>query len=118
MGRMLLQGHGQELYFRERQREVLQGAYPVKDQDPDEKQSDVERLMFFTMGKDEIGKDDDAERGQVERWFLSLAREDASINPPHIGGPLYPPINAFLSSPLAWMHPRHAYRINQGINLL
>jgi arabinofuranan 3-O-arabinosyltransferase len=114
MGRMLLTRHGKELYFRERQREVLQGAYPAEDQDRKQESSDVEHLMYFTMGKD----DEKGERGELERSFLTLVGEDPSIPATNIGGPLYPPINAFLSYPLAWMHPRHAYRINQGINLL
>src|SRR5207302_1440446 len=80
-------------------------------------ETDVDHLMSATMGND-TGK---GERTVLERWILAKVGEEAAIdiNPPHtIGGPLYPPINAFLSYPLAWLHPRTAYRINQGINLL
>jgi hypothetical protein len=114
MGRMLQQGHSQELYFRETQRKVLEGAYPREEEDPDEKDTDVDHLMSFIMGDDNI----EGSRSDLERRLLDWAGEDAAINPPHIGGPLYPPINAFLNYPLAWMPPRHAYRLSQGINLL
>jgi arabinofuranan 3-O-arabinosyltransferase len=114
MGRMLQQGHGRELYFRETQRTVLEGAYPRDEEDPEEKESDADHLMKFTMGED----DSKGDRSEWERRLLELAGEDAAINPPHIGGPLYPPINAFLSYPLAWMPPRLAYRVNQGFNLV
>src|SRR5262249_54452127 len=35
-----------------------------------------------------------------------------------VGGPLYPPINAFFFAPLALMPPRVAYRVNQGFGAL
>ncbi len=55
MGRMLVTGHGQELYNRHVQRQVLREAYPDNDsQHPDENEpahkTDTENLMYWMMG--------------------------------------------------------------------
>jgi hypothetical protein len=94
MGRLLVVGHGHDLYDRERQREVLARAYPVEDQAPPDpartdNRSDAEWLMFWLMGNDE---------GDGR----------------HVGGPLYPPVNAFYCAPLALFPVRVAYRVNQA----
>jgi hypothetical protein len=118
MGRMVQQGFGKELYSRERQRKVLEAAYlreyQAEDVKPDD--TDTEHLMSFTMGSDSSK----GERGEWEARLLELVGEDAAIpiNPPHTGGPLYPPINALVSYPYGWMPPHIAYRVSQGMNLL
>lgn len=91
MGRMLFEGHGRELYNRDVQRAVLTEHYPDYDRDPDSNKNDVENLMEWLIGNDEES---------------------------NLGGPLYPPINAFLAYPLANWPPVIAYRINQAVNLL
>jgi hypothetical protein len=133
MGRLLVEGHGHDLYNRSRQRLILTAAYPVEDQEPDAKRSDAENLMFWMMGVDEPGAPEalgsflapfaaaDAPgaaallaAGQQE-WTperLDHARARSS------GGPLYPPINAFLNAPLALLSVRTAYRVQQVNNLL
>src|SRR5271155_2038335 len=47
MGRMLLKGHGRELYHRNVQRQVLAEVYPREDEDPAQARSDVENLMLW-----------------------------------------------------------------------
>jgi arabinofuranan 3-O-arabinosyltransferase len=104
MGRMLVEGHGRELYVRSRQLDVLRAAYPVEDQEPDQKRDDAEQIQCNFMGKDLPEGQSEVDRSQPR----PLAG---------IGGPLYPPINAFYYSPLALLRPRLAYRVNQGLNL-
>jgi arabinofuranan 3-O-arabinosyltransferase len=127
MGRMLQQGYGRELYFRERQKKVLNGAYP-KDENPSPEDLDYKHLMDFTMGDDS----DKSLRTEREHWILAQVGDDwngdsaecedgeepdQSTQHPHIGGPLYPPINAFLNYPLAWLRPVEGYRVAQVANL-
>jgi hypothetical protein len=114
IGRMLQQGHGHELYFRDQQRSVLEAAYPREDEDPNEKETDADHLITYSIDADEKL----TERGPFERWILTQVGEDPAINPPKIGGPLYPPINAFFYYPLACMKPLYGYRTNQGVNLV
>jgi hypothetical protein len=89
MGRMLLEGHARRLYDRGVQRQVVQGAFPAADQAPEQKLSDVDDLLESLMGHDD-----------------------------GVGGPLYPPLNAFVMAPLAVLPPRPAYRIGQLVNVL
>ena len=35
-----------------------------------------------------------------------------------VGGPLYPPVNAFFAAPLALMDPHTAYRVQQLFNVV
>src|SRR5262249_49940401 len=114
IGRMLQQGYGHELYYRDRQRSVLESAYARDDQDKTLAESDADDLIINTVDADTSIP----ERGPLERWVLTKAGEDPAINPPKIGGPLYPPINAFYYYPLACMKPLYAYRINQAANLV
>jgi hypothetical protein len=93
MGRMLLEGHARHLYDRAAQRGVLRPVFPAADESPTQTESDVEDLMASLMGKD----DPDATR--------------------NVGGPLYPPLNAFLQAPLALLPPRVAYRTMHFVNL-
>jgi hypothetical protein len=111
MGRMLQQNCGRELYFRDQQVEVLKGAYP-EDEDPSPEDHDYKHLMDNTMGDDS----DKSLRTEREHWILAQMGDDSDRNP-HIGGPLYPPINAFLGYPLAWLHPVEGYRVAQFANL-
>lgn len=93
MGRLLVTGQGRDLYDRRRQRAVLEAAYPLADGSPEQRKSDAEGIMWSMMGEDDPAK----------RW---------------VGGPLYPPLNAFLSAPLALLEPRPAYRTYQALNIL
>lgn len=95
MGRMLRDGHARQLYHRDILRDVLSAWYPPSDQAPKQERSDVEHLMFCFMGSDTPN----------------------SPGEPAIGGPLYPPLHAFLYAPLAGLPPRPAYRLAQIIFL-
>ncbi len=135
MGAMLLRGHGQDLYIRGYQRQVLVDAYPYDDETPDKNRPDDEKgrrdagsLMTWFMGQD----DDEGDRvtgslltplaasdpfggaalliaGHEEWTPKNLERAGKA----HIGGPLYPPINAFFYAPLGLLDPRTGYRVNQ-----
>ncbi|MBI1917393.1 MAG: DUF2029 domain-containing protein [Planctomycetes bacterium] len=89
MGRMLLEGHARRLYDRGVQRQLLRRAFPREDEAPDQEISDVDDLLSALMGHDE-----------------------------GVGGPLYPPLNAFVMAPLALLPPRPAYRVGQLVNVL
>ena len=112
IGRMLQQGYGHELYFRERQRIVLDAAYPRDEQDSTD--ADADDLIGYAIDVDASV----TERPPLERWILTNVGEDTAINPPKIAGPLYPPVNALFFYPLACMTPLHAYRTNQVVNLV
>src|SRR6266849_3346469 len=112
IGRMVQQGYGHELYFRERQRIVLNAAYPRDEEDLTDSDSDA--LIGYAIDVDASV----TARAPLERWILIKVGEDTAINPPKIAGPLYPPIAAFFSYPLACMKPVHAYRTNQVVNLV
>jgi arabinofuranan 3-O-arabinosyltransferase len=133
MGRMLVAGHGRELYNRSFQRLVLTPAYPVEDQDPKQERSDAEGLMSWVMGTDNA----EAPRvfggmltpltagGGLEAVTLLAAGQqewtDAKLAPAcerRVGGPLYPPINAFIFAPLGTLPPRVGYRVNQVFGVM
>jgi arabinofuranan 3-O-arabinosyltransferase len=105
MGRMLSQGHGQRLYLRSQQRQVLEAAYPKEDQAQDADKDDAQNLMNWLIG-------DDAEEGSAEpnHWQLHLD--------PGVGGQLYPPINAFINYPVGSFSPQVGYRINQALSIV
>jgi len=90
MGRMLLLGHGRELYSRSKHLEVAREAYPRDREAPGATDHDAERLV---------------------RWYIG-ADEDP------IGGPLYPPVHAFVMAPLALISdPYLSYRVAQALML-
>src|SRR5262245_23393703 len=67
MGRLLVQGHGQELYSRARHLGVARAAYSVDRGPPNNSPRDADRLVGYYPGQ----------------W------------PDQVGGPLYPPVHAF-----------------------
>ncbi len=100
MGRMLVENHGDQLYNRTIQRRVLARYYSDPLRNPVvPKASDLENLMGWLMGHDQPEPGEDLE----------------TFRP--VGGPLYPPINAFIAYPLALMQPWVAYRVAQFLNL-
>jgi hypothetical protein len=130
MGRMLVTGHGRQLYDRTVQREVLRPAYPDEDGEPDK--PDVDKLMSWIMGGDDARAAEVvgsfaaplAAAGPVQaaallaagqgEWTGERVRQAAEKQ---VGGPLYPPVNAFLYGPLALLAPRTAYHLQQIANL-
>jgi arabinofuranan 3-O-arabinosyltransferase len=136
MGRMLARGHGRELYSRPRYWEVAQQAYPVADQAPAAAQSDAAELLQQFMGDDDprwgdfagavgalAGATDPFQRAALavqgraewdEKRLSDLTRPKR-INA-GLGGPLYPPIQAFLMLPFALGdHPQRAYFVMQWL---
>lgn len=140
MGRMLVEGHGDQLYNRDMHRQLLRAFFPREDEIPSEKRTadkqdkhDVESLMFACMGRD-----DPAAARAVASCLAPLAARDSPsaalllaggqsswtdeqfrpVAAWAVGGPLYPPVNAFLMVPIASLPPRPAYRLQQAINLL
>lgn len=90
MGRLLVLGHGQELYSRQRHLEVARAGFPRDRQPPHATDNDAERLVSWY-----VGPDDDP-----------------------IGGPLYPPVHAFVMAPFGLIaHPYLSYRLCQGVML-
>jgi hypothetical protein len=134
MGAMLVQDHGRELYNRDVQRGVLVAAYPTDRQDPtlkDPRDNDASKLMSYVMGNDDrrrnaigsVGAPFAAAdpfgaltltAGSQREWYERNFRD---FDYP-VGGPLYPPINAFVYAPLGMMPPHVSYRVNQLLNLL
>jgi hypothetical protein len=134
MGAMLVRGHGRQLYNRNVQRQVLILGYPRDQEDPRATGSDADKLMTSFMGSD----NDSRRAAQVIGSFtLPLADSDPwsvlvltttgadgwhaesldEVTKPRRGGPLYPPINAFVYAPLGMLPPQVAYRCNQILNL-
>ncbi len=82
MGRLLATGHGSDLFSRSRQLEVARQAYPPDREIPGTNDHDPEGLLQHFMTTDD----------------------------PEVGGPLYPPIHAFVMLPFALGdHPQAAY---------
>jgi hypothetical protein len=142
MGAMLAQGHGEDLYDRRVQREVLKGAYPYEEETPDERRPDKEKgkrdykeMMSWFMGHEEpealpplltpLGAADPL--GQAALAAAAWSDEkpegtkesyaDRAANA-WVGGPLYPPINAFVYAPLGALRPWIGYRFNQVLCLV
>src|SRR5713226_4681314 len=91
LGRMLIAGQGRHLYDRSSQREVLQNVYPRENENPRQETTDVDMLLFRLIGK-----------------------EDPPANDVYvIGGPIFPPIQAFWHYPVANLSPQAAYRTLQ-----
>jgi hypothetical protein len=90
MGRLLVRGHGRELYSRERHLEVAREAYPIDREAPNQDPHDADRLVGYYPGP----------------W----------TDP--VGGPLYPPVHAFVMAPLGLIpDPYVAYRVTQALML-
>jgi arabinofuranan 3-O-arabinosyltransferase len=90
LGRLLVTGHGHELYSRAAHLEVARQAYPHAGEPPNRLPHDAEQLVDWYPG----GPDDP------------------------VGGPLYPPVHAFVMAPLALIpDPYVAYRVTQGLML-
>ncbi len=132
MGRMLATGHANQLYNRNVQRLVLGDAYPPEDQKPGDR-SDTENLMYWMMGEDIGGADQvfgssATPLAAADSWqaavlicatseHLTAERVELAGTRP-VGGPLYPPVNAYFYAPLGMMMPPTAYRVQQIFNVV
>jgi hypothetical protein len=138
MGRMLARGFGRELYVRPRQWEVAQQAYPPAHESPTTSKHDPELLIQHFMGYDDprwegfagavsamAGASNPFQRaaaaiGSQRRWSPERLDElSHPKGPDGIGGPLYPPIHAFVMLPFALGdHPQAAYFAMQYVQML
>jgi hypothetical protein len=138
MGRMLVSGHGHELYNRHHQRQVLHQIYRPEDwelidRNPGDAEDagDVERMMYWIMGRDDgarktlgsvlapLSAADPLQAvalvaANQEQWTEPNLCE--AVHP--VGGPLYPPVSALYNAPLALVEVHTAYRVQQCVNLL
>jgi len=151
MGRMLVMGHGHELYHRQRQWEIVNAAYPIENESPvqrdesilpryqrihaeyhEDVRHDADRMMYWFMGSDSPAWQTAGgatvaplATGIPANPFATIALNAAStdavsptvvaeVEKPAIGGPLYPPVHAFLYAPLGLIdHPQDAYALFQ-----
>lgn len=88
--RLLVTGHGHELYSRSAQRTVIDAAFPKADEAPQAPASDADNLFG---------------------WLLDAPPREPG-GPP-IGGALYPPTQALLFAPVGFLTPRAGYRSTQ-----
>ena len=151
MGRMLVLGHGRELYHRQRQWEVVRAGYPTSAEtyiqreesilpkhqrklmrSDEEVAHDADRMMFWFMGKDARGWTMVGGAAAAPLMvdlsgnpFTTIAACEsagnqvsptlvAEVQKPAVGGPLYPPIHAFLYAPFGlFEHPQDAFYLFQ-----
>ena len=151
MGRMLVLGHGRELYHRQRQWEVVRAGFPVADETAVQREESILPKPRRQLGRsgDDVGHDADS----LMSWFMgkdpdgwkmvggaaaaplvvdlsgnpfsAIARTQASMNAvtsetiaeiekPAVGGPLYPPVHAFIYAPLGLIdRPQDAFFLFQ-----
>jgi hypothetical protein len=114
LGRMLVRGHARHLYDRTYLRHTLIEVLPRADEEADQQRSDVENLMSWLLGRDEPRPALALRRFLLPfDWASAVGASAALATTPCLGGPLYPPTDAFLYAPLAVFPPRVAYRMVQ-----
>ncbi len=156
MGRMVVLGHANELYHRQRQWEVVRAGFPAEDESlvsreesivpgsarrlgkaEDKLNHDADNLMNWFMGRDPsewkaIGGASVAPLGVnpfgnplLTAALIQAAAEEvtptveAKLKEPAVGGPLYPPVHAFLYAPLGLIErPQVAYHVFQIIGVV
>jgi arabinofuranan 3-O-arabinosyltransferase len=128
MGRMLLAGQGRYLYDVNHLRAELSANYPQSHEVPNPDYHDVDGILGSFMGP---GNGDAAPvfgscllplaaGDGLSAALLTAMGEHHFWQPPtmaaasrEIRGPLYPPVNAFVYTPLALLEPQEAYRAMQ-----
>jgi arabinofuranan 3-O-arabinosyltransferase len=138
MGRMLATGHGRELFSRPWLREVAQRSYHRDQESPTADQHDGDLLVGWFMGDDDprwkaVGGAAAALIGAsnpYEQAVVAMEAKDKLTDPlvqelthpqgkKGIGGPLYPPIHAFVMLPFALGdHSQMAYFAMQYVQTL
>ncbi|WP_020475111.1 glycosyltransferase family 87 protein [Zavarzinella formosa] len=117
-GRLLLEGHGRELYVRDRHLEVarerLAGVVvPAAGRFAREAEREMAGEYFpgFFPETRDVPYSIDRDAVRLVNWYPTSPDET-------IAGPLYPPIHAFVMAPIASVNnPQTAYRIWQGLML-
>lgn len=106
-GRMLLEGHGRELYSRDRHRELARASFARVHV----------REEAFPNSSATAGNPRET-RPQSERDADRLVAWYPTTPDSTLAGPLYPPIHAFVMAPIAGIdNPQIAYRVWQGVML-
>ncbi len=138
MGRMLVTGHGRELFSRPWLRHVAQQSFHRDQESPTAEQHDADQLVGCFIGEDDprwmnVGGAAAALVGAsnpYEQAVVAIRAEHELPEPlvqelthprgkPGIGGPLYPPIHAFVMLPFALGdHPQMAYFAMQYVQTL
>ncbi len=129
MGRMIVEGHGRQLYNRNYLRAVVEGNYPVGVESKKAEHSDAYNLLSWMAGSDDsntmgsfltplAGGDPFGELTLLaaghEVW--TPERLQGVLHPR--GGALYPPVQAMLFAPLGTLRPPIAYRVLQALFLV
>jgi hypothetical protein len=145
MGRMLVSGHARDLYNRTAAWQVAWDAYPTADSNPlsppepgqpvppDAVRSsqDAARVVWAYMGDEDpqsihalaacAGLAALNDPWQAAAAALAAppdqAKRLAELNERRVGGPLYPPIQAFAFAPFGLLRPQQAYYLYQGVLL-
>jgi arabinofuranan 3-O-arabinosyltransferase len=136
LARMLAVGLGHHLYDRNYQWGVVQEAYPIADEAPEEERPaegqghhEADDLMSWMMGEDDhyaarqsAGALTPLAAGNpvgAAAYATASAQQGKPTTSagPSLGGPLYPPIQAMLMSPLGFLRPATAYRVVQIVSI-
>lgn len=140
MGRMLVSGRGRRLFERPALREMLHENYPMSGQTPKqqsgEERSDAESLMWAFMEGEQRTDDKAAPNAHClaplaagDAWqaatlvaagqqFAWTPKQMKDAGERRVGGPLYPPINAFVFAPFGLLPPLYAFRLHQLLDML
>jgi arabinofuranan 3-O-arabinosyltransferase len=135
LGRLLVTGHGRELYHRGRLWHAAHAAFPRSAESPKATSHDAEALVYEAF----MGHDTRAAVETAGSFAAPLAAADAvqaaasaaagaghwdadglaPLTTKRLGGSIYPPTHAFLIAPLALGdHPQWAYRVMQVLVLI
>ena len=128
-GRSLLTGHGKELYHRSVYWSITYECFPRDRESPTQKGHDDEGLVNCFMGDDPPRISSTVCAAMLPIFSdsplsailnLSITNDQFSTKPLtefeypiDIGGPLYPPIHAFIMAPLAALEPKQAMHVWQ-----
>src|SRR5262249_38113036 len=144
LARMLVEGHGRELYHRGYQREIVRAGYPRDREVPEELRKEDERgshdaedIMGWMISREDPARlgstatplaaadplqaialvasgQVSSEQDRPPAWEPRRLQEAMAAR----GGPLYPPIHPLFFYPLGLLEPQSAYRVNQVANML
>jgi arabinofuranan 3-O-arabinosyltransferase len=90
MGRMIILGHGRELYHRQRQWEVARAGFPIANESPVAREDSIlpSYARRFGLKDEEVGHDAD----NLMSWFMGRDSEPGSDGWKRIGGAVAAPL--------------------------
>ena len=134
LGALLLEGHGREMYHKRHQWATAWKSYPLASEDPNAEKHDAQELVASFMGSDhpewsKVGGIVWAPFAAHDPFTRAVLAHEAgplltpellekinSVTPDHgLGGSLYPPLQGFVTAPLAKLGPHRAYRVTQWL---